>query len=277
MAITPDSEQIRALTRIERVNFRLVHFLNQSNVTRRLMTFLGSTLHKTWVELGTSRTVMEHGFEHFKEIDSNRAVLLAANHRSFYDLFVITARLFRLYGAHHHVYFPVRSEFFYDNLIGGILVNLPVALAVMYPPIVRQAKRRRWNLFAMDLMVDLLEDKHNMVGIHPEGTRNQNADPYSFLPAKPGCGELIYRANPNVIPVFLQGFPKSPLEMLKRNLGKNQADQPLVHMVMGPPMDFAEEREWPSGMKTYLRISRKVMARIRELGKEERALRSRFN
>lgn len=275
MGIKPTSEQWQALKPVERVNFRVTHSLNSSPKLRRILTRIGASYSKWWVECGTSKTVLEHGFENFAKIEPDKAVLLVANHRSFYDLFVIAARLFRLYGPHHNIYFPVRANFFYDNPL-GLLINLKVAIAGMYPPIVRDRKRRHWNVFATDLMAELLRDPSNMVGFHPEGTRNRGPDPYAMLPAKPGCGELIHRSQPNVVPVFLQGFPKNPWEMLRENLRRSDSVQPMVHMVMGAPLDFAEELALPPRQKTYLLISRKVMASIESLSRQERMIRDRF-
>ncbi|MCG8606501.1 1-acyl-sn-glycerol-3-phosphate acyltransferase [bacterium] len=249
--------------------------LNGSPGMRRVLTKIGSVWGTFYVELGTSRIVRHHGFENFSKIDQNRGVLLVANHRTFYDLFVITARLFRLFGAHHNIYFPVRSTFFYDNFL-GLPVNLFTALGGMYPPIIRDKKRRSWNKFATDLMVELLKKSENMIGFHPEGTRNRGPDPYNLLRAKPGCGELIYRAQPNVVPVFLQGFPSRFWVLLRKNLNKSRAKKPIVHMVMGEPMDFSEELEREANMKTYLHISQKVMHRIEELSREEKEIRAGF-
>jgi 1-acyl-sn-glycerol-3-phosphate acyltransferase len=146
----------------------------------------------------------------------------------------------------------------------------------MYPPIIRDKERRSWNKFATDLMVELLKRPENMIGFHPEGTRNRDPDPYSLLRAQPGCGELIYRARPNVVPVFLQGFPSRFWVLLRQNWNKSQASEPVVHMVMGEPMDFSEELEKEANMKTYLRISRKAMHRIEELSRQEKEIRAGF-
>jgi 1-acyl-sn-glycerol-3-phosphate acyltransferase len=274
MPIAPTAEQLRALTPVERFNFKVTSRINHSPTLRRPMTRFQAKFYKWWIELGTSRTVLDHGFENFNKIDPSRGVLVVVNHRTFYDQFVIVARLFRIYGPHHSIYFPVRANFFYDNPL-GLLVNMPFAMCAMYPPIVRDARRRQWNLYATDLMVDMLRDPQNMIGFHPEGTRNQGPDPYELLPAKPGCGELIYRSNPNVVPVFLQGF-KSVGQMFKRNLGNSNQRKPLVHMVMGEPMDFSEALKLEASKKTYLHISRKVMEMIVELSQREREIRAQY-
>jgi len=275
MAIKATTKQLNLLTRIERVNFRITHALNRSPGARRVLTWIQSAFGSRWVEWVTGNIVLQHGFERFEKIDRSKGVLVVANHRTFYDQFVIAAKLFRLYGAHHNIYFPVRANFFYDNPL-GLFVNLAVASAAMYPPIVRDRRRLRWNLFATELMIDLLRDGRNMIGFHPEGTRNQGADPYALLPAKPGAGEIIYHARPNVIPVFLQGFPETIPDVIKQNRRQKPTEPPLVHMVMGEPMDFSDLLSQPAKRKTYLAISQKIMAEIARLSDTEKALRSQY-
>ncbi|MFQ5649458.1 MAG: lysophospholipid acyltransferase family protein [bacterium] len=269
VAIQPNREHLQVLTPVERFSFRVIDRLNRSPEVRKLLTGFNARVSWRWIELLTSNSVQAHGFENFEKAEPGRSILLAVNHRTLYDQFVIAARLFRLYGAHHNVYFPVRSNFFYDNPT-GLLVNLTVAQGAMYPPIVRDKSRRQWNKTATEIMVGLLEDPQSMIGFHPEGTRNKGPDPYSLLPAKPGCGELIYRANPNVIPVFLQGLPKNFLKLYRHN---NTGRHHLVHMVMGEPLDFSTERRMEMGRKTFLLISRKVVAGIAALGQTEREIR----
>ncbi len=269
----PESRDWQALKPVERVNFKVTHHLNWSPTARKVLTFLGFHVGRRWIEWVISRTVRDHGFENFAKLDPSRGVLLVVNHRSFYDQFVIAARLFRQFGKHHNIYFPVRANYFYDNPT-GLLVNLLIAFGVMYPPIIRDPRRRYWNGFATDIMVALLKEPQNMVGFHPEGTRNRGPSPYDLLPAKPGCGELIYRANPNVVPVFLQGFPRSVLDILKSNYAKSPRWKPLVHMVMGKPLDFSEELKLPPSRKTYLKISQKAMGGIAELAEREREIRA---
>jgi 1-acyl-sn-glycerol-3-phosphate acyltransferase len=225
-----------------------------------------------WVESFISGTVESHDFENFEKIDPDKAVLLVANHRSFNDQFAISARLFSMYGVHHNIFFPVRGNFFYDNPF-GLIVNLFFAYGVMYPPIIRDRKRHNWNACATDIMVNLLREPGNLVGFHPEGTRGRSDDPYQLLPAKPGCGELIHRAQPNVVPVFLQGFPPAPFEMWREKLKKGKSAKTYVHMVMGEPVDFSEEYEMEASRKTYLSISKKAMRKIIELAEKEKRIR----
>ena len=272
----PTEEQLRCLTPIERLNFSLMDWANRTPWVKRSLGFIASTVGMAWVEMAASRLVMDYGFEHFEAIDPNRGVLLVANHRSFYDLYAVAARLFRKYGNHHDIYFPVRSTFFYTNLL-GLAIDIPVALASMYPPIVRNKAMKAWNRFAVDLMVYLLEQPRTMIGYHPEGTRNRGPDPYRLLPARAGCGELIYRARPNVVPVFLQGFPRYAWHAPVVNAGLLGRPRPWVHMVMGEPMHFDEYYARPNTVETWKAISQCVVDRLSALGQEERRIRAEYD
>ena len=75
----------------------------------------------------------------------------------------------------------------------------------MYPPIYRQAERRKLNDDALDKMVDIVKTRGNVLGMHPEGTRGKGDDPYTFLPAQPGVGKLALVAQPVVVPAFILG------------------------------------------------------------------------
>ena len=108
--------------------------------------------------------------------------MLVSNHRSFFDQY---AMLLACYMGPvpwaKRLFFPVRSNFFYDQPL-GIVVNAAVAGGAMYPPIYRQAERRALNDEALDKMVEILRKPGNVLGMHPEGTRGKGADPYKFLP-----------------------------------------------------------------------------------------------
>ena len=132
--------------------------------------------------------------------------MLVANHRSFFDQY---AMLLACYMGPvpwaQALYFPVRSNFFYDQPL-GIVVNAAIAGGAMYPPIFRQAERRALNDEALDKMVEILQQPGNVLGMHPEGTRGKGPDPYAFLPAQPGVGKLALLAKPIVIPAFIHGL-----------------------------------------------------------------------
>lgn len=272
MKIQPTPEQLACLDPLERFHYRLVDVINRASWFPDLASPFNSVISRLWVEAFIRHLVQDHGFDNFKRIDPNRSVLLVANHRSFYDQYSIMARLYTLFGNHHRIFFPIRSPFFYDSLL-GLVVNLSLSFGAMYPPITRDPRRMAWNSFAMDLLVELLQDRRHLVGFHPEGKRSQDPDPYALLPGKLGCGMVIHKSRPNVLPVFLQGFPRSVLSWPLKNLRR---PRPVVHMVMGAPIDFSEEFAAPGDRRTYLRIAKKTMAAIAEVAEREKAIRAEW-
>ena len=93
------------------------------------------------------------------------------------------------------------------------------------------------------------------------------------LPGKPGCGELIHRGRPNVVPVFLQGFPRFAWFGAIENRLPARFRPTWVHMVMGAPMDFSEEYALEGSPEIYQRIADKVMAELTALGQLEKSYR----
>lgn len=269
--IRPTPEQWACLLPMEKFHFQVVDTVNRAPWFPDLSSHLNRHISRFWVECFVRNHVVDHGFENFRKIDPRRGVFLVANHRTFYDLFTIMGRLYTLFGNHHRIFFPIRSPFFYDSL-AGMFVNLSLAFGAMYPPIMRDPKRKAWNSFAMDLLAELLQDRRNLVGFHPEGKRSQEPDPYSLLPGKLGCGMVIHKSRANVVPVFLQGFPRSVLSWPVKNL--TGRPRPVVHMVMGPPLELAEELEAPADRRTYMRITKKTMDALAVLAERERAIRA---
>src|SRR5678816_1646637 len=104
--------------------------------------------------------------------------MLVSNHRSFFDQY---AMLLACYMGPvpwaKRLYFPVRSNFFYDQPL-GIVVNAAVAAGAMYPPIFGQAERRAVNGQALDRMVGRWRQPGIGLGMHLAGTRGKGPDPY---------------------------------------------------------------------------------------------------
>src|SRR5256885_13311034 len=93
-------------------------------------------------------------------------------------------------------------------------------------------QKRVFDKYSMRRLVQLAnEGAGNVIGFHPEGTRNLNDDPYSYLRPQPGLGKLIKDANPQVIPVFIAG------------LGNNLPKQALGNWVGGPKIRIHFRRQ----------------------------------
>jgi 1-acyl-sn-glycerol-3-phosphate acyltransferase len=100
-----------------------------------------------------------------------------------------------------------------------------------------------------------------VMGYHPEGTRGKGPDPYEFLPARPGIGEIILNCHPDtlVLPFFILG-PSSDL-MTDIRLRK-KPDAPPIRISFGELIrceDLGEGRG-------ALAISESLMDTIHALG-----------
>lgn len=191
-----------------------------------------------------------------------------ANHRSFFDLYVTAAELVAR-GLPHRILFPVRSSFFYDHPLGPF-VNGIMSFFAMYPPIFREKKRAALNLASLDETAALLRGGGFFVGLHPEGTRKRDDDPYTFLPPQSGVGRVIHKARVPVIPVFVNGLGN---DLPRQVAGNFTGGGPPIFMVFGAPVDFGGLLAAAPGPRTYRGLAERCLDAIGALGQEEKALR----
>jgi 1-acyl-sn-glycerol-3-phosphate acyltransferase len=171
------------------------------------------------------------------------------------------------------LHFPVRSNFFYDQPL-GIAVNAAVAGGAMYPPIYRQAERRALNDEALDRMVEILQRRGNVLGMHPEGTRGKGDDPYTFLPAQPGVGKLALTAQPVVIPAFLLGLGNNIVDDIRANFSREARRSRAIIAVFGKPIDYRDlcaEKPRPT---LYKKCADRFMVEVKKLSLREKELRA---
>ena len=133
--------------------------------------------------------------------------MLVSNHRSFFDQY---AMLLACYMGPvpwaKRLYFPVRSNFFYDHPL-GIAVNVVVAGGAMYPPIYRQAERRALNDEALDKMVEILaRPGQRRSACTPRARAARAPTRTSSCRAQPGVGKIALLGKPIVIPTFILGL-----------------------------------------------------------------------
>ena len=173
-------------------------------------------------------------------------------------------------GLQHRIVFPVRSNFFYDNPL-GLLVNGLMSFFAMYPPLFRDRKKALMNPLALEELAFLLRRGGMFAGIHPEGTRKRDDDPYTFLPAQRGVGKVIQDARVPVIPVFINGLINDLPKQLSGNFDRTGQD---IFVVFGKPVEFGDLLDQGKSPKVHQAISDRVMQAVGELGQEERALRA---
>jgi 1-acyl-sn-glycerol-3-phosphate acyltransferase len=262
------------LSRIERLATRFAEFANEDPRGKWLQTRFLRGVSYVWVRAVIARRILADGLEQIRALRPTRGVMLVSNHRSFFDQY---AMLLACYMGPvpwaKRLYFPVRSNFFYDQPL-GIMVNAAIAGGAMYPPIYRQAERRKLNDDALDRMVEIARQPGNVIGMHPEGTRGKGPDPYSFLPAQPGVGKLALVAQPMVIPAFIHGLGNNVLEDVRANFTRQARGDRAVITVFGSPVDYTDlcaEKPRPT---LYKKCADRFMVEIGKLAQRERALRA---
>jgi 1-acyl-sn-glycerol-3-phosphate acyltransferase len=256
------------LSRLERAQIRFIRATLQPGLADDVIRALQGTLGQWWIRVATARLTRVHGLDRVPPWDPTGSVILVANHRSFFDLYVTTAELVAR-GLPHRILFPVRSAFFYDHPLGP-LVNGLMSFFAMYPPIFRERRRAALNLANLDEVAALLRRGGFFVGLHPEGTRKKDDDPYSFLPAQSGVGRVIRKSAVPVIPVFVNGLGNDLARQVRGGL--TGAGRP-IHIVFGAPIDFGGLARAPASPRTYRQIAEKCLDAIGQLGQEEKSLR----
>jgi 1-acyl-sn-glycerol-3-phosphate acyltransferase len=268
--LEPTAEETEVLSPFERVAFRLVRVMNQGR-WKTFWTWCQKILGAGWIHLSTYNIMNVYGLEHIEAAAHDRPILLVANHRSFFDMYAVSTVLFRNTSWRKRLFFPVRGRFFYQTPI-GLFVNLIMGWWSMYPPFFAAGdnpipEKRGFDRFSLRVLVDLCErGEGNVIGFHPEGTRNRSDDPYSFLPPQPGIGKLIKEANPQVIPVFIAGLCNS----LPRQIARNWNREEVIRIYFGEMINFTEYMSRPDRARTYIEISRVVMQNIAALADRDR-------
>lgn len=268
----PEPDELAVLNWFERFSFRLVKRMNQGR-WKRLWTWCQRVFGAGWIHFATYNLMQVYGIEHVEAASRERPILLVANHRSFFDMYTVSTVLFRQTRWRKQLFFPVRGRFFYQSPL-GLFVNLIMGWWSMYPPFFASGEnpireKRAFDKFSFRLLTELCRNgPGNVIGFHPEGTRNKDVDPYSYLPAQPGIGKLIKDAAPQVIPVFVTGLSND----LPRQVLGNWTGGPRIRIHFGKQIDFQHHLEKKDHVRTYKEISEFVMSRIAELGLQDRAI-----
>jgi 1-acyl-sn-glycerol-3-phosphate acyltransferase len=267
----PTPDELALLSRFERLAFGLCAAANESPAFKRASHVYLRQVGARIVYACLGNRMRIDGLEAVRRLAPDRGVVLASNHRSFFDLYAISCVLMRERVPWlERMYFPVRSSYFYERP-DGVMLNAAIAALSMYPPVVREPGRRPFNQFATRLLAELLRERGTLVGIHPEGRRNKDPDPYALLPAQPGVGQMVYEARPIVLPVFLRGLTNDFLGQTWQNV--THRGEPLT-IVFGEPLDLGAALGGPPRLRTYKRIADEVLAAIGALGERERVFRA---
>lgn len=258
------------LNRLEKTALAIGKFLNERDRPKELQTRYLKTISYNWIKVCIQNLRHVHGTEHVQALPRpDRGVLLVSNHRSFFDQYVITTTLVDYVDWVDTMTFPVRSNFFYENW-AGIAVNLFIGGGCMYPPIFRDPQKSELNKLAVDKVIEMLQVPGNVIGMHPEGTRGKGPDPYEFLPAQPGVGQVIMKAKPLVLPVFVNGLTNDFVKQITSNYTRKGNP---IFVVFGPPVELDDLLSGKPRPAQYKRVADRCMEAVRALSVEERRLR----
>ena len=269
-SLEPAPEEIAVLSTFERLAFRLVRRMNQGG-WKRFWTWCQKTMGAGWIHFSTYNLMQVYGLENVEAMSPQRPILLVANHRSFFDMYTVSTVLFRNTSWRKQLFFPVRGRFFYQGPL-GLFVNLVMGWWSMYPPFFASGdnpipEKRVFDKYSFRLLTELTrEGPGNVIGFHPEGTRNKSDDPYSFLPAQPGVGRLIKDAAPQVLPVFIAGLGN---DLPKQVLGNWKGGE-KIRIHFGPQLDVSPYLGRKDHVRTYKEIAQFVMSKIADLGEQDR-------
>lgn len=257
----------KRLSRSERLIVRIVRSSLEPGIVDRLMRFCQRTVGQAWIHHATKNLKKEYGLERSGIFEGSESVIVVANHRSFFDLYVVTASLVRR-GLPHRILFPVRAEFFFTSWL-GLLVNFLMSFLSMYPPLYRKRQHLPLNPASLTELGALLRHRQLFLGLHPEGARKLDDDPYTFLPARAGVGRVIHEARVRVVPVFIRGLQNNIWQQVKGNFtGRGEP----IRIVYGAPIDFGPLLEEEGTKKIHMAIAERCMEEIGRLGEEERLL-----
>ena len=240
---------------------------------KRFWTWCQSVFGAGWIHISSYNLVRVYGLENVDAVDHDRPILLVANHRSFFDFYTVSSVLFYRTRFAKRLFFPVRGRFFYQSL-AGMFVNLVMGWWSMYPPFFSGGdkpipEKREFDKYSFRRLTQLCrEGAGNVIGFHPEGTRNKSDDPYSYLRPQPGVGKLIKAANPQVVPIFITGLGNN----LPRQVLGNWFGGEKVRIHFGKQLDLSEFIAKKDHVRTYKEIGEFVMSKISELGETDRTL-----
>ena len=261
------------LSRFEETALKLARITNEREGLKHAQNVFLHRISRQWIRGAVNRRTYADGIDRLAALGPDRGVLLASNHRSFYDQYIAMLGLYDGGVAWaRDLYFPVRANFFYTNP-AGLLVNMLIGGGAMYPPIFREREKAAHNKDALERLTRFLAKPGTLVGMHPEGRRNKDGDPYTLLKAQPGVGEVILRAKPIVVPLFIGGLGNDFVGEYRLNYRRDSHRTHPIILCFGDPVDYTEFCDQPVRAALSKRTSDKVLRAIEALGERERTLR----
>ncbi len=262
----PSPEQLASLTRRERLAFELA---DRFTDYPRFVATTNDTFMALMIWSCGGNRMRVSGLEHLQKYTKDDSLLFVANHRSFFDFYVLSAVLYWHTTLPRRMFFPVRSTFFYDHALGP-LVNAAMSGMRMFPPIMREKEKASFNVYAIARAVEELEVPGTIMGFHPEGTRNKSDDPYSMLPAHSGVGKVaLDAAHAHVVPAFIFGLSNElPVEWRRNWMAP---ENHTIDIVFGPEVPLDDLRRSKARAASLKKAAVRCHEAIGALGEQHRA------
>ncbi len=267
----PSAEQLSQLQGFERTAFAIADTINRRPALKTAAHGFLKTFGAGWVHYCTRHIRYAYGLDELRALNPDRGVLVVSNHRSFFDMYVISCVMLRETEWIKGMYFPVRSDFFYEGP-DGVFVNAIMAAMTMYPPVLRDSSRRTFNSYVTDFISDQMKVPGMLCGFHPEGTRNKTDDPYKLLAASPGVGQIVHAARPIVIPAFINGLGNN---LPKQVMGNFTRKGDPITIAFGKPLDLESFYAQPAKLRTYKYLADHLRDEVQKVGEHERVMRAR--
>ncbi len=263
----PPQMPVEPLRAWERIIVPVMESLNTQSTAKRIAQSFQRRVAARWVIMALKRRMDAYDIEPLVDLEPPRSVILVANHRTLFDMYAACGALYQHDAKWlERLYFPVRWRFFY-TAPGGMLVNLLMSGGAMWPPVFQDERRHQLNPVGIEQMVWLLQGRGNVIGIHPEGKRNLDADPYDLLPARPGIGQLVLAAPDDtlVIPFFSTGLTNHFGHEL--TAGLREDDPTRVRITYGAPIPASDLKKLADAQA----IADHLLAQVGALGERDRA------
>ena len=261
--LAADPEILALLGPTERVAYALGAQLNETLWGKRVSMAWGNLVAQPGLGRLIDVRLRLFGAEHLPR----RSMILATNHRTWFDQFAVMIATWDSFAAPPFLYCPVRSSFYYDRPL-GLALNFLVSGSAMYPPVFRDDRGPRLNRHVVEACVRLLDwSPRTVVAIHPEGMRSAGDDAYAFLPPKSGIGRIALASRAPVVPSFVNGLPRTFGALLAERVTKGAEP---IRVFVGPPvaLDDLDGRE--DDRDAHREASARVMAAIAALGEQDR-------
>ncbi len=253
---------------VEKLSVPLIERISRTRWLKTGVHAVIGTLDSWFIRFITGKLWEVHGLEHTR-IAAEHGVILVSNHRSFFDMYICCSMLHFRSRLARRLFFPVRSGFFYDKLL-GLLLNMGISGGSMWPPVFRDEERRPLNRLGLRQMAAVL-GPGALIGIHPEGKRGKGPDPYTLLPARAGLGRLVAECHPEtvVLPYFTLGMGNSFTHEVRRNFKKAGTRGEPVRIRFAAAIRAGDLQELGDAQA----MTDAVMDVIHALGQEDKAAR----